>query len=205
MPSELDRQRTAVLPEAVKIALNKCAAELTGALVLCGFPASGKSTAATYVAGLVGATVLDKDGLAPGLEQAVMRELTGDPYDRDSDTYKAVVGPHIYDSLIRTGMIVAARHPVVLDAPFLEAIRQAAPQRMPLAEHLRTRSGLTTAVPLTTVWLNTPTPQIRTRMISRGAERDDPKLADWAAYESGVLDSGIRELAHAVVDIVIDN
>lgn len=37
-----------------------------------------------------------------------MRELTGDPYDRDSDTYKAVVGPHIYDSLIRTGMIVAA-------------------------------------------------------------------------------------------------
>ncbi|WP_406279115.1 hypothetical protein OH799_11415 [Nocardia sp. NBC_00881] len=42
-------------------------------------------------------------------------------------------------------------------------------------------------------------------MISRGAERDDPKLADWAAYESGVLDSGIRELAHAVVDIVIDN
>ncbi|WP_406276877.1 hypothetical protein OH799_06895 [Nocardia sp. NBC_00881] len=42
-------------------------------------------------------------------------------------------------------------------------------------------------------------------MTHRRAERDNPKLADWPAYQADVLDSGVRELAHTVVDIVISN
>jgi hypothetical protein len=56
-----------------------------------------------------------------------------------------------------------------------------------------------------TVWIDSPAEQIRQRMIARGSARDAPKLADWPAYRSGVLDSGIRELAHTVCDLVIDN
>ncbi|WP_406276879.1 ATP-binding protein [Nocardia sp. NBC_00881] len=153
MPAESDNRlsaspvlhpQTAALPQHVRSALQECAAQLNGfgAIALCGFPASGKSTAAAYLASSVGATVLDKDTLAPGLEQAVMLELTGDPHDRDSQTYRRLIAPHIYDGLLRTGLTVAARHPVVLDAPFLEVIRQAAGAGISLAERMRVRSGI---------------------------------------------------------------
>ncbi|MEV0110487.1 AAA family ATPase [Nocardia sp. NPDC050799] len=75
-------------------------------LVICGFPASGKSSTARFLAARTGAVVLDKDRLAPMLEESIMGRLTGDPFDRDSDTYREVVAPRIYDSLIRTGLTV---------------------------------------------------------------------------------------------------
>ncbi len=76
--------------------------------------------------------VLDKDQLAPVLEESVRRRPTGDPFDRDSDTYRELVAPGIYDSLIRTGLTVAARQPVVLDAPFLSTVRAAGAAGLPL-------------------------------------------------------------------------
>ncbi|WP_327097058.1 ATP-binding protein [Nocardia vinacea] len=196
-----------VLPQDIRTAMEQCAARLDGrgAVAVCGFPASGKSTAAAYLASLVGATVLDKDTLAPGLEQAVMGELTGDPHDRDSETYRRLIAPHIYDALLRIALTVAVKHPVVLDAPFLEVIRQAARAGVPLSVQMLARSGINSAPPLSTVWLDSSAEQIRSRMIARGAERDNPKLADWPAYQADVLNSGVRELAHSVVDVVIGN
>jgi hypothetical protein len=55
------------------------------------------------------------------------------------------------------------------------------------------------------VWIDSSAAQIRERMIARGAERDAPKLADWDTYRSKVLDSDLREIAHAVADVVISN
>ncbi|MBF6227126.1 ATP-binding protein [Nocardia abscessus] len=174
-----------------------------GAVVVAGFPASGKSTAAAYLAEVLGAPVLDKDRFAPLLEESVMQKLTGDPYDRDSETYRTLVGPGVYDGIIRTGLTVAATHPVVLDAPFLSTIRQAAAREMSLSDHLRDYTGLAESVPLVTIWLDAAAPLIRARMIARGAERDAPKLADWETYRTEVLDSGVRDLAHTFCDHVI--
>jgi predicted kinase len=98
----------------------------SGMLVIWGFPASGKSTAARYLASRRKATLLDKDSFAPALENAVMHELTGNPHDRDSAMYRRVVGPNIYDALTRTALRVAHHGPVVVDGPFLEYIRVAA-------------------------------------------------------------------------------
>ncbi len=186
-----------VLREAVA-GLREC-----GAVVVAGFPASGKSTAAAYLAGVLRAPVLDKDRFTPLLEESVMHQLTGDRHDRDSDTYRTLVGPGIYDGLIRTGLTVAATHPVVLDAPFLSTIRQAAAAGMMLSDHLRAYTGLAESVPLVTMWLDSAAPVIRARMIARGAERDTPKLADWEIYRKDVLDSGVRDLAHNFCDFVI--
>lgn len=63
--------------------------------VICGFPASGKSTAAKYLAAVIDAVIIDKDSFAPDLEESVMTELTGNPHDKDSATYMRVVNPHI--------------------------------------------------------------------------------------------------------------
>ncbi|OXR39576.1 hypothetical protein B7C42_08356 [Nocardia cerradoensis] len=60
-------------------------------------------------------------------------------------------------------------------------------------------------LPVVTVWIDSPTEQVRQRMIARGSARDAPKLADWTGYRSGVLDSGVRELARTVCDLVIEN
>ncbi|WP_131816832.1 AAA family ATPase [Nocardia salmonicida] len=57
--------------------------------VLCGFPATGKTTAARLLADLVDLVVLDKDTFAPRLEESVMAELTGNPHD----LYRRVVSP----------------------------------------------------------------------------------------------------------------
>ncbi|MFI9410157.1 AAA family ATPase [Nocardia gamkensis] len=174
-----------------------------GAAVVCGFPASGKSTAANYLARVLGTAVLDKDRFAPLLEESVMARLSGDRFDRDSDTYRALIAPGIYDGLIRTGLTLAPAFPVVLDAPFLSTIRDAAAHEMALSDYLRAYTGLPEAVPVVTVWLDASPAVIRSRMLIRRAERDAPKLADWDAYHAGVLDSGVRELAHNLCHLVV--
>ncbi|MBU3063145.1 ATP-binding protein [Nocardia sp. NEAU-G5] len=194
-----------VLSPAATSALQQCAQRLgrRGVVALCGFPASGKSTAARVLASLADAIILDKDGFVPDLEQAVMHRLTGNRFDRDSDIYHDVVAPHVYAGFVRTGLTVGAKVPVVLDAPFLGSIRHAAAAGICLREHLSAVAGIQDTVPMTTVWLDTSPAQIHTRMTSRGADRDAGKLADWSAYETSVLASGLREIAHSVVDVVL--
>ncbi|MFX0574751.1 AAA family ATPase [Nocardia nepalensis] len=201
-----DDQRVDALPDSVRSGLEDAVTDrivACGALVVCGFPASGKSTAAQHLAAVTGAVVLDKDLLAPLLEQSVMARLTGDPVDRDSEMYRSVVAPGIYDSLIGTGLVVAERYPVILDAPFLSPIREASAAGVMLGQHLRARSGASNDLPVVTVWLDSSAEVIRERMVARGAERDHPKLADWDAYRRDVLVGGVRELAHTVCDVVI--
>ncbi|UAK31434.1 AAA family ATPase [Nocardia asteroides] len=168
--------RGTALPQSVAGALRDAVTGLhsCGAVVVAGFPASGKSTAAAYLAEVLGAPVLDKDRFAPLLEESVMRKLSGDPHDRDSETYRTLVGPGIYDGLIRTGLTVAATHPVVLDAPFLSTIRHAAAREMPLSDHLRDYTGLPESVPLVTIWLDAAEPVIRARTGRRSATTTPP-------------------------------
>lgn len=170
-----------------------------------GSPRPGKSSAARFLAARTSAIVLDKDQLAPALEESVMDRLTGDPFDRDSSTYQQFLAPGIYDSLIRTGFHVAQRHPVILDAPFLSTLRAAADAGQSLGSFLRDHAGAEASVPVVTIWIDSSAEQIKRRMITRNSARDAPKLTDWHGYQSGVLDSGIRELARNVCDLVIDN
>ncbi|MCX4094846.1 AAA family ATPase [Nocardia sp. alder85J] len=175
----------------------------TGVIVVCGFPASGKSTAAAYLANMLDAVVLDKDGFAPKLEQSVMGELAGNPYDRDSATYRKIVGPYIYEALVRNALMFGRRQPVILDAPFIEYVKHASKQSISLSEYIRGMSD--DPVNVKTVWISSSSEEIRSRMISRRAERDAPKLADWEGYRSTVLDSGVSGDAKLVADVFVYN
>lgn len=190
-----------------KNVLLDCAKRLErgGVVALCGFPASGKSTASRFLATLAGAIVFDKDTFAPGLEQAVMTRLTSNPYDRDSEIYQSVVAPHLYDALIRAGFTAATRTPVVLDAPFLGSIQTTAKVGGRLSRHLRRTAAAPSHLPVTTLWLEATPHDIRTRMTARAAERDQPKLADWDTYQATVLESDLPKAARSVVDLVIAN
>ncbi|MFB8001530.1 AAA family ATPase [Nocardia sp. NPDC056000] len=202
--TELTSSNEVQLPSETIAALNQAIINFTtGVVVVCGFPASGKSTAARYLASALGAIVFDKDGFAPKLEESVMTELTGNPHDRDSATYRRVVGPNIYDALVRNAALVGCHHPVVVDAPFLEYTSYALDSKTTLSEYVRSQSGQT--VEVRTVWMSAKPDEVRERMISRGAERDLPKLADWSAYRSEVLDSGLGTEAEKAVDVFIVN
>lgn len=175
-----------------------------GVTVICGFPASGKSTAARYLAGITDAVIIDKDAFAPDLEESVMAELTGNPFDKDSTTYMRVVNPHIYSAFIHQAFAVASRVPVIVDAPFIGHVQAAAGRRLSLSDHICSTVSMTPP-PIRTVWISAHPNQIRDRMSDRGAERDSGKLADWQTYRTNVLDSGIDDEAQAVVDYVVRN
>ncbi|MFB8281036.1 AAA family ATPase [Nocardia colli] len=199
--------RPSVLSATAQAELDHVAERLTrpAVVVICGFPGSGKTTAATYLATCCGAVVLDKDRFAPRLERDVLRALGSDPFDRDGELYRTVLSPGIYDALIRVGLSIGSRYPTVLDAPFLSVIRDAAESGSVLAPYLRRRAQMPDSLMVHTVWIDVPAAELAERMILRGAERDVSKLGDWAAYRSAVLDGGLREIAHGVVDVVIGN
>lgn len=175
-----------------------------GVTVVCGFPAAGKTTATGVLSRLLNAVVLDKDKFAPRLEESVMAELTGNPYDRDSDLYRRIVSPHLYHALIQQAFTIAEHCPVVIDAPFLGYITNAARQGVRLADYIRSTTD-TADIPVRTVWVSTDTDRIRDRMTQRSAERDEPKLSDWTSYRDSVLHSGLAEAGPAVTDHVIVN
>lgn len=203
--STVDQLPPQTLPPNVVRTLQKIAAETTvGVTVICGFPASGKSTVAQYLSKLTEAILLDKDAFAPDLEEAIMAELTGDPYDRDSASYATVVGPNIYKALVSCSLNVGARLPVIVDAPFIGHVRSAALDSQSLADLIRAKVAAPTP-PIRTIWVSSHSESIRQRMVRRGAERDRPKLADWEAYRSEVLESGVDECAAAVVDYLLEN
>ncbi|MGC4989960.1 AAA family ATPase [Nocardia salmonicida] len=175
-----------------------------GVTVVCGFPAAGKSTATGVLSRLLNAVVLDKDRFAPRLEESVMAELTGNPYDRDSDLYRRLVSPHLYHALVQQAFTIAEQCPVVIDAPFLGYINTAAQQGIRLADYVRSITE-TVGIPIRTVWVSTDADRLRDRMQQRGAERDEPKLSDWTSYRDSVLRSGLAEAGPAVTDHVIVN
>lgn len=175
-----------------------------GVTIVCGFPASGKSTAARYLAEHTNAVLIDKDTFAPGLEESVMAELTGNAHDRDSEVYMRVVNPHVYTAFVNEALSVGHRVPVIVDAPFIGHIRAAAKQGRSLSDYIR--SVATTPAPsVQTVWISADPNQIRERMARRGAPRDVGKLTNWEAYRSDVLESGLDAAAKTVVDHVVRN
>ncbi|WP_282779148.1 MULTISPECIES: AAA family ATPase [unclassified Nocardia] len=186
-------------------ALDQIASEGCGGVtVICGFPASGKSTAAKYLAAIIDAVIIDKDSFAPDLEESVMTELTGNPHDKDSATYMRVVNPHIYAAFVHQALMVGHRVPVVVDAPFLGHVQTAAARGLSLSEQITSSTSLP-APPVRTVWVSAHPLQIRERMTHRGAHRDSGKLANWDDYRANVLESGVEDAARTVVDYVARN
>ncbi|MFJ9365431.1 AAA family ATPase [Nocardia sp. NPDC101769] len=193
-----------VLGKATRDALFRAADGLShGVVVVSGFPAAGKSSVSRWLASQSGALVLDKDSFASDLEQAVMSELTGNPHDRGSAIYRRVVGPHVYQALVKNALMIGQHHLVVVDAPFIEYVRTAAREGVSLGTYIKTKAN--SATETRTVWIHAAADEIQKRMIRRGAERDQPKLMDWPTYRAEVLDSGISVVARKVVDSVVMN
>lgn len=163
--------------------------------IVIGPAGSGKTTIAQQTAQEHGAAYLDKDRICGRLVEFALKEAGHDPSDRESnDFYRENILPLEYETLMDTaGVNLRLGRSVVLDAPFgayfakADYLTQAAEEfRWPPSE-------------ITVVRVRVPQGILRERLVQRGLERDQWKLAHWDEYWAayGSLDcswSGVRFL-----------
>ncbi len=141
--------------------------------LVCGPPASGKTTYATRLADETGAVLLDSDAVAERLVRAGLALAGLDPDDRDSPRYKSAYRNAVYETLFDLAVAHLPRLPVVIVGPFTTEGGNAA---WPV--ELRARLGVSPV--LHHVWCP---PEIRrSRLVARGEPRDRPKLLAWETY-----------------------
>jgi predicted kinase len=141
--------------------------------VVCGPPASGKSTYGRKLARRLGALFLDSDQVGERLVRAGLAMAGKDPDDRDSPEYKSAFRDAVYETLFDLAAAHLTYLPVVIAGPFTREMGcidwpQALQRR--LAEEPVIH------------WVHCPPEIRRARIESRGESRDLPKLAAWSTY-----------------------
>ena len=166
--------------------------DASAAVLLTGWPASGKSTVGRALARRLGAALVDQDTATAPLV-AVVADLVG-VADLDDARLAGPTRRARYETVaalaednLRVGI------PVVLVAPFTEE-RRDLDAWATLDHRLRAAGG----APLL-VWLRLQPGTVVQRLQSRGADRDLSKLADAAAY-TAALDVAEPVGPHLVVD-----
>jgi predicted kinase len=159
------------------------------AVLIGGPPATGKSTLAAALAPRLGAALLDLD-VATGPLTRVVSELAG-VHDLDDPALAGLTRAARYDTLL--GLAAAnlqAGRPVVLVAPFTAERAQPAAWAA-VADRL--------AIVPVMVWLHLPPDELVRRLTLRSLARDESKIADPAAFLTG-LDLGPPAVPHLALD-----
>jgi predicted kinase len=145
------------------------------ALVVCGPPASGKSTLARALASRLSAALFDQDVLTGPLTSVVAQLLGSD--DLDNPALADATRAARYETLAAGAEEnLQIGRAVVLVAPYSTERRDPVAWKR-LAERLSGAGGLATLV-----WLRVTGEELLARMSERAADRDRDKLADRAAY-----------------------
>lgn len=161
--------------------------------VVCGAPASGKSTVGRRLSQQQGAVLLDSDVCAERIVRAAWSAMGREQDDFDSPLYKRTFREPIYDTLYD---VAAAQPPalsVVLVGPFTRELQD---EQWPqwLATRLKREVRVVVVVCSDEVR--------RHRMEARANPRDAAKLADWQAHAHLYKDP---KCPHTVIDNNADN
>ncbi|MET4622876.1 putative kinase [Arthrobacter sp. 2762] len=148
--------------------------------IVIGPAGSGKTTIAQQTAEKHQAAYLDKDRVSGRFVEFALTATGHDPTDRESnDYYRDNLLPLEYETLMDVaGVNLRLGRSVVLDAPFGAYFSD--------PDYL-TRAAESFQWPpstITVVRVRVPKDVLRTRLIHRGLERDQWKLAHWDDYWS---------------------
>ena len=137
--------------------------------IVCGLPASGKTTFARQLAAETGAAFFDSDTATDLMIQAAHRAANLDPHDRDSPLYKTTYREPVYETLFALAADNLAHTDVILAGPFTSELNAKESWKMTLESrfpgnmihihHLEISEGLR-----------------KERMVERAAPRDHAKL-----------------------------
>ncbi|MFS0885040.1 AAA family ATPase [Aeromicrobium sp. 179-A 4D2 NHS] len=153
---------------------------MTALFIIGGHAGTGKTTYGHRLAIKTGAVLLDKDTLSLPFVNVLCEQLTGDPDDRHTDTYRELVRPLEYQTLMAaawTNLTVSSAGVIVV-APFIEELNDPTWVAGLQAQCDARRIGLAK------VWMHCPEDVLRDRLIRRGAKRDHHKIANWNRWYS---------------------
>lgn len=166
--------------------------------LVIGPAGSGKSTVSKRIAAHHRAVYLDKDTLASGFTELLLKERGFSGSERDDNAfYTDVVLPIEYDTLLRAcGDNLALGNSVVLDAPF--GRRFADPDYL---VREKSRHGWPEAR-VVVVHVEADGDTVRERLAGRGYDRDAWKLGHWDEFWAGALAVECRwlEAEHVVLE-----
>ncbi len=86
--------------------------------IVCGLPASGKTTFALQLSKKLGAAFFDSDTVTDRVIQAAHRAANLDPHDRDSPLYKQTYREAVYETLFDLASQNLNHVDVVIAGPF---------------------------------------------------------------------------------------
>lgn len=92
--------------------------------LVCGLPASGKTTYARQLAAETGAVLLDSDTASDLLIQAAHLAAGIDPHDRDSPTYKTTYRLPVYETLFALATENLPHAQVIIAGPFTSELQE---------------------------------------------------------------------------------
>jgi len=155
-------------------------------LLIGGYAGAGKTELAKMVSRLLAWPLLDKDTLTRPLLERLSEALCGDRNDRQSARYVAELRPLEYQCLMDTAFeIVSVRSSIIAVAPFLLEF----PDKKWIDQISERCSDL--EAELMVVWVISDLPSMKSRLMSRGADRDRWKLAHWQEY-GATVDTTLR-------------
>ena len=143
---------------------------MSKAYIICGSPASGKTTYGKELAKNKKAVFLDIDISTERLVQLALAESGHDKDDRDSSYFKNTYREVIYKTMFDIARENLEWNDVVIVGPFTREVRM---ESWP--EILTTELGVEVEVHY--IYCNAE--ERRRRMIERNSERDKAKLKDW--------------------------
>jgi predicted kinase len=91
--------------------------------IVCGMPASGKTTFAKELAVEMGAAFFDSDTATDLIIQAAHKAAEIDPHDRDSETYKQTYREPVYETLFALADENLVHVDVIIAGPFTAELK----------------------------------------------------------------------------------
>lgn len=162
-------------------------------ILVCGRPASGKSTFAKALAQRTSGTLIDIDTATEPVIRVAMNKFTGDPNDRDSPFFKETFREAIQESLFAIAKENLDSTHAIIAAPFTKE------QRDPdWLNQLATKLCL--SEPALAVFLSCDSDTLRKRIAERKNPRDIPKLANWDSHETYYAKEETPAFPHLLVD-----
>lgn len=145
--------------------------------LVCGQPASGKSSFALTLAKRLSACLIDIDSTTEPIIQAAMSRLNGNPDDRDSPLFKSTFREPIHQTLFSIALLNLPINHVVIAAPFTKEQRD--PNWIDELKHL-----FGTDREIVAIYTYCDAAILKKRLESRGNKRDKSKLKQWDTYQA---------------------
>lgn len=167
---------------------------MSKAFIICGSPASGKTTYGQELAKTNKAAFLDIDLSTERLVQKALSESGHDKDDRDSAYFKETYREVIYKTMFDVARENLKWIDVVIVGPFTRELKMETwPETL--------TSDLGSEVEIHYVYCNAE--EKRKRMIRRNSERDKSKLRDWENFNNYYGDEQPPLFEHVFVDTSI--